>query len=144
MKTGKQGIELIKKFEGCKLLAYKCPAGIPTIGYGNTFYLDGKKVKIGDKISQQQAEDLLLNLLPKYEAIVNKKVTRQLKQNQFDALVSHTWNTGGSETLFKMANFNASNEVIKKWWDSHYIMGGGKQLKGLVNRRIEESNLYCL
>lgn len=144
MKTGKQGIDLIKKFEGCKLTAYKCPAGIWTIGYGNTFYQNGTKVKQGDKINQQQAEDLLMNLLPRYEAIVNKKVSRQLKQNQFDALVSHTWNTGGSETLFKMANLNASNITIKNWWDSHYIMGGGKVLKGLENRRKEESNLYCL
>ncbi|NDC31802.1 MAG: lysozyme, partial [Bacteroidetes bacterium] len=72
MKIGIRGLRLIKKFEGCKLTAYTCPAGLVTIGYGNTFYKDGSKIKLGDKITQQQAEDLLMDLLPQFEAIVNK------------------------------------------------------------------------
>ena len=72
MKTGINGIALIKQFEGCRLEAYKDSAGIPTIGYGNTYYPDGTKVKIGDKITQQRAEELLQVLLPHYEKIVLK------------------------------------------------------------------------
>ena len=74
MTTGSAGIKLIKKWESCKLESYKCPAGLWTIGFGNTFYEDGSKVKQGDKITQQRAEDLFKNLLPKFENIVNKKI----------------------------------------------------------------------
>ena len=142
MKTSKKGIELIKKWEGCKLDSYKCSAGHDTIGYGNTFYEDGKKVKVGDKITKQRAEELLANLLPKFEAIVNKKVTVPLAQNQFDALVSYTWNTGGSSTLFDMINKKASDKDIRTWFETKYITAGGKNMPGLVNRRKDEANLY--
>lgn len=139
MKTGTEGIKLIKFFEGCRLEAYKCPVGIATIGYGNTFYKDGKKVQIGDKITQQQAEDLLADLLPKYEAVVNRNLKVTLNQNQYDALVSFVWNTGGSQTLFKMINEKAD---VDKWWREHYITGGGKILPGLVKRRNAEADLF--
>jgi len=142
MKTSKKGIELIKKWEGCKLDSYKCSAGHDTIGYGNTFYEDGKKVKAGDKITKERAEELLANLLPKFEAIVNKKVTVPLAQNQFDALVSYTWNTGGSSTLFDMINKKASDKDIRTWFETKYITAGGKPLKGLIDRRKDEANLY--
>lgn len=145
MKTSVNGINLIKKFEGCKLNAYPDPGtgGDPwTIGYGNTFYSDGTKVKKGDKITQKQAEELLLMLLPRYEKIVIKNIKKPLTQNQFDALVSFCWNTGGSETLFKMINEQKSNDDIRQWYTTHYITGGGKVLKGLVNRRLDESNLF--
>jgi lysozyme len=142
MKTGKKGIELIKKWEGCKLNSYKCSAGHDTIGYGNTFYEDNTKVKPGDKITQQRAEELLSNLLPKFEAIVNKKVTATLTQNQFDALVSYTWNTGGSTTLFNLINEKSSDANIREWFETKYTTAGGKQLTGLVNRRKDEANLY--
>ena len=61
MKTSNEGIKLIKRFEGCKLKAYKCAAGVTTIGYGNTFYENGNKVLIQDVISQERAEELLLS-----------------------------------------------------------------------------------
>ena len=142
MKTGTKGIALIKKWEGCKLDAYVCAAGKNTIGFGNTFYEDGSKVKPGDKITQKRAEELLLNLLPKYEGVVKQKVKVPITQNQFDALVSHTWNSGGSSTLFNLVNTNAPKEEIKKWFETKYITGGGKVLQGLVNRRKEESDLF--
>lgn len=142
MKTGSKGISLIKKWEGCKLDAYVCAAGKNTIGFGNTFYEDGSKVKLGDKITQKRAEELLLNLLPKYEGVVKQKVKVPITQNQFDALVSHTWNSGGSSTLFNLVNTNAPKEEIKKWFETKYITGGGKVLQGLVNRRKEESDLF--
>jgi lysozyme len=135
-------INLIKKWEGCKLESYKCSAGHWTIGFGNTFYEDNTKVKQGDKITQKRAESLLINLLPKFESIVNKKITISLNQNQYDSLVSYTWNTGGSDTLFKMINKKASDKEIREWFETKYISANGKVLQGLVNRRKEEANLY--
>lgn len=140
MKTGTKGIELIKKFEGCELKAYVCPAGVVTIGYGNTFYENKAPIKMGDVITKERAEQLLMKLLPKYEATVNRNIKRPLTQNQYDALVSFCWNCGSSETLFKMVNSNDPNTVT--WWKTHYIKGGGVVLNGLVKRRAEEANLY--
>lgn len=142
MKIGIRGLGLIKKFEGCKLTAYNCPAGLVTIGYGNTFYKNGSKIKLGDKITQQQAEDLLIDLLPQFEAIVNKNIKIDLTQCQFDALVSFVWNCGKSETLFKLVN--SQSKDLKQWWEIHYTSGGGKVLQGLVNRRKEEAQLFYL
>ena len=103
MKISQIGIDLIKHFEGFISKPYLCPAGVATIGYGSTKYVDGKKVKLNDKaVNENEATLLLKNTLTIYENIVNKKVKVQLKQNQFDALVSHTYNTGGSNTLFNL------------------------------------------
>jgi lysozyme len=142
MTTGQKGIALIKKWESCRLTAYQCSAGKWTIGFGNTFYEDGSKVKQGDKITQARAEELFKNLLPKFENIVNKKIKLSLNQNQFDALVSHTWNTGGSDTLFDLVNRKAKDSYIRDWFETKYITANGKVLKGLVSRRKEEANLY--
>lgn len=142
MKTSISGVNLIKQFEGCELTAYICPAGVPTIGYGNTYYLNGSKVSKGDKITQKQADDLLMAILPKYENIVKTNVKVELNQNQFDALVSFCWNCGKSNNLFRLVNLQATDEVIYKWWTTHYITGGGKQLAGLVKRRKIEAELF--
>ena len=142
MTTGQKGIALIKKWESCRLTAYQCSAGKWTIGFGNTFYENGSKVKEGDKITQARAEELFKNLLPKFESIVNKKIKLSLHQNQFDALVSHTWNTGGSNTLFDLVNRKAKDSYIKDWFETKYITANGKVLKGLISRRKEEANLY--
>ncbi len=145
MKTSKIGIDLIKHFEGFKSKPYLCPAKIPTIGYGSTFYKNGKKVTLKDKpINEEEAEDLLKLILKSFELIVLKKIKVPLSQNKFDALVSHTYNTGGSDTLFKLINQNAPDDQIKKWFTTKYITGGGKRLQGLVNRRNAEANLYFL
>ena len=140
MKTGIEGIALIKKFEGCKLSAYKCPAGVMTIGYGNTFYENGKKILATDRITQARAEELLLSLLPRYETTVKRAIRIELTQNQFDALVSFCWNCGSSKTLFLKVNSKALDTNV--WWESHYITGGGKPLRGLVLRRKAESILF--
>jgi len=142
MKTSQKGIELIKQFEGCKLKSYKCPASVWTIGYGNTFYLDGSKVLMGQKISQVEADMLMLKLLPKYEATVIKNIKVTLNQNKFDALVSFCWNCGSSQTLFRLVNQKATDEIIYDWLINHYIMGGGKVLPGLVRRRRIEADLF--
>lgn len=142
MKTSQVGIDLIKSFEGCKLTAYKCSAGVNTIGFGNTYYTNGNKVKIGDKITQDEANKLFLDLLPKYEKTVLDAIKVPLTQNQFDALVSFCWNCGSSKTLFKMVNEKFSEMNIVNWLCSHYIMGGGKVLNGLVRRRKAEATLF--
>ena len=143
MKTSQIGINLIKHFEGFKAKPYLCPAKIPTIGYGATFYKDGKKVTLQDKpITEEGAEELLKLILKSFESIVMRKIKIPLKQCQFDALVSHTYNTGGSDTIFKLVNQNAPDEQIRKWFTTKYITGGGKRLQGLVNRRNAEAKLY--
>jgi lysozyme len=142
MKTSEEGKDLIKMFEGLRLKAYKCSAGVPTIGFGNTFYEDGTKVKMNDNITLERARELFELLLPKYEKIVLRKLNVQIKQNEFDALVSHTYNTGGSNTLFKLVNNKAPKEQIKNWFITKYITANGKKLKGLENRRLKEWELY--
>jgi lysozyme len=142
MKTSQTGVDLIKSFEGCKLNAYKCSAGVNTIGFGNTYYTNGNKVKLGDKITQDEANKLFLDLLPKYEKTVLDAIKVPLTQNQFDALVSFCWNCGSSKTLFSMINNKHSEMNIVNWLCSHYIMGGGKVLPGLVRRRKAEAVLF--
>jgi lysozyme len=139
MTTSVVGVALIKEFEGCKLNAYLCPAKKATIGYGNTFYSNGSKVKIGDVITQAQADELLRLILPEFESIVSKRIHVSLNQNQFDALVSHAFNTGGSDTLFKLVN---EGRDVRQWWTTRYIQGDGKVLAGLVRRRKAEYDLF--
>lgn len=142
MRISEEGKDLIKSFEGCRLNAYKCSAGVPTIGYGNTYYPNGDKVQMDDVITLQQAIELFDDLIVRYERIVNSKLKVEVKQNEFDALVSHTYNTGGSSTLFKLVNMKADKDKIKNWFTTKYITANGKRLKGLVIRRQKEWLLY--
>jgi len=145
MKTSQHGIDLIKLFEGCRLKAYVDPGtgGLPiTIGYGNTARKDGSKFKLGDVITQERANELFLELLPKYEATVIKNIKVILNQNQFDALVSFCWNCGSSQALFRLINQKATDEVIYDWWINHFVTGGGKLLPGLLKRRRKEADLF--
>lgn len=143
MKTSKKGMDFICSFEGLKLKPYLCSAGKATIGYGNTYYENGNSVKLTDpQITESRAKELFSLILPKYERIVIGKIKVPLTQNQFDALVSHTYNTGGSTTLFDLVNQNAPDAVIRNWFETKYIIGGGKVLKGLVRRRKAEADLF--
>ena len=145
-KTGKAGIEMIKTFEGFRGTPYKCSAGVPTIGYGATFYPGGKKVTMTDAaITEEQAVELLANMLVSFEKYVDSYCVDTITQNQFDALVSFAYNLGPanlkSSTLLKKVNANPNDESIKleflKW-----VKAGGKTLKGLVRRREAEAELY--
>lgn len=145
MELGINGTTLIKKYEGCKLKAYLCPAGIPTIGYGSTYFKDGTKVKIGDTITQEQANELFLDIVKDFVEAVNHLVKAPINQNQFDALVSLCYNIGSGNlqksSLLKKVNVNPSDTSISdsfKLWNK----GGGKVLSGLVARRKAESELY--
>jgi lysozyme len=137
---------MIKSFEGFRGTPYKCPAGIPTIGYGATFYPGGKKVTMTDAaITEEQATDLLAHMLVSFEKYVDSYCIDTITQNQFDALVSFAYNLGPanlkSSTLLKKVNADPNDESIRlefmKW-----VKAGGKTLKGLVRRREAEANLY--
>ena len=145
-KISQKGLDLIKRFEGLELKPYKCPAGIPTIGYGNTYYPSGAKVKLTDPaITQIVAEALLKFLLGSYEKDVDSFCRDDINQNQFDALTSFAYNCGSrnlkSSTLLKKVNANPADPTIKaeflKW-----NKGGGKVLPGLTKRRQAEADLY--
>lgn len=132
---------LLKKFEGCKLTAYRCPAGICTIGYGHTASAGAPPVKDGMTITQQQADDILSRDLVKFETAVHNMVHQPLNQHQFDVLVDFAYNAGignlQSSTLLKKVNAAKLDEVpaeLMKW-----TKGGGKVLPGLVRRRQAES-----
>jgi lysozyme len=141
MKTSTKGIDLIKEFEGLRLQAYQCPAGKWTIGYGTT-KINGQEVPQNLIISESQAKYLLQQDLIEFEKLVLQNITVQLNQNQFDALVSHTYNTGGSEILFDLINQSSPYEVIKNWMENSYITVDNKILNGLIRRRKAEADLY--
>jgi len=160
MRTDESGIDLIETFEGLHdgdltiigLQPKMCPAGIWTQGYGHAIvykgqFLKGKEnrdlaFKLYTLKNEDEAKALLIEDLLKYENKINREIKIKLNQNQFDALVSHTFNTGGSNTLFKLINEKADINIIKNWWTTKYISAGGKQLKGLILRRETEFNLY--
>lgn len=151
MKLSKQGDALIKSFEGLRLSAYRDSAGIWTIGYGSTRYHDGKAVKPGDKLAtQQQADALFTNTLGQFENAVNTFVKTALSQNQFDALVSFTYNTGiyalQKSTLLKKLNagdYNAAADQFLVWNKVTDATTGQKvTLNALVKRRAKERQLF--
>jgi lysozyme len=140
------GLNLIKSFEGLRLKPYKCSAGVPTIGYGNTFYESGKKVTLADTaITESRAIELLAWSLKKFEQYVDSYCRDDISQNQFDALVSFCYNLGPanlkSSTLLKKVNKDPNDPTIRaefmKW-----NKAGGKALAGLTRRRTAEADLY--
>lgn len=146
MKTSQKGVDLIKKYEGFSSRPYLCPAGVPTIGYGATYYPNGDTVKMTDPtIDEFQAENMLRHMLVRYENGVNRYVYRSINQNQFDALVSFAYNLGlgalKSSTLLKRVNNDPCDEDIKYQF-SRWVRADGKVLKGLKLRRKEEAELY--
>lgn len=134
MRTSQAGIDLIKKFEGCRLQAYLCQAGVPTIGYGHT-----AGVKMGQTITQVQAESFLRDDLVKFEQKVMKyDAIYHWNQNQLDALVSFAFNIGNVDQL--TANGTRSiTEIAAKM--VQYNKAGGKVLPGLTRRREMERDL---
>ena len=139
MKISLEGLSLIKIFEGCKLEAYKCSAGVWTIGYGHT-----TGVKEGDVCTQEEAEKLLRGDIFKFEEYVQDSVKVDLDQSQFDALVAWTFNLGPgnlrSSTMLKKLNNGEYESVpfeMRRW-----NKAGGKTLDGLIRRRQAESLLF--
>lgn len=140
MKTSQAGINLVKKYEGLSLKKYICPAGKPTIGYGHLI-LKGENLEV---ITQQQANDLLLQDLLKAERCIESNVKMHLTQPQFDALADFIFNLGcgnfKSSTLLKLINDEQhllAAEQFERWVNSN-----GKPLNGLIKRRAEEKELF--
>ena len=136
---------LIRKYEGCRLTAYQCPAGKWTIGWGSTFYQDGSSVKQGDVITQERADQLFIILLDQFSEEIKPLVRKDLNDNQFGALLSFAYNAGigafTRSTLRKMSFANPNNPQIRlefmKW-----VNRGTPFEKGLTIRRKAESDLY--
>jgi lysozyme len=137
---------LIAEFEGLRLKAYKCPAGVWTIGYGSTSYPDGSKVKRGDTCTKERALDLLLwyvavEMMPLFKRVVKAP----LNNNELCALLSLCYNIGNGafrkSTLLKKLNAGESRKTVAdqflKW-----NKGGGRVLAGLVRRREQERKLF--
>lgn len=134
------GVELIARYEGCRLYAYKCAAGVWTIGYGHT-----AGVKEGDLLeSEAEAKKLLIQDLEKYAGYVNHCIKKglisfRLNQNQFDALTSFAYNCGNG-SLQKLVSGRDAETIAEKLLQ--YNKGGGKVLAGLTRRREEERALF--
>ena len=143
-KTATRGIELIKNFEGLRTTAYKCPAGVWTIGYGHTGTVDGKLISGGMTITAAKATELLKKDLAEFEAAVNSSVTAPITQNMFDALVSFSFNVGAGalrrSALLRKLNAKDYNGAANEFplWNK----AGGKVLNGLVRRRKAEKELF--
>ena len=139
MQISEEGLSLIKKYEGCELKAYRCPANVLTIGYGHI-----KDVKEGDQITKEEANYMLQEEMIEYEGYVNDMVDVELNQSQYDSLCAWVYNLGPtnfqSSTLLKVLNEGKYNEIpqqIKRW-----NKAGGEVLNGLIRRRLAEALLF--
>jgi len=147
MKTNKAGIALIKKWEGCKLKAYKCQAGVWTVGYGHT-----DNVKSDTKITKAQAEEFLIKDLNYFENGVGYLIANALSENEFSALVSLAYNIGlrnlGQSSVLKCIKrgdrLGAANAILKWNKITHPVTKQLEFNQGLANRRIAEKDLFLL
>ena len=147
MKVSKKGLDLIKKEEGFRNHPYLDTAGVATIGYGNTYYQDGRKVKLNDTpITMSDATELLCDIVDEFEKGVHALTASvSLCQNQFDALVSFAYNVGlhafSGSTLLKRILKDPNDKDIDYQF-SRWNKAGGVESKGLKKRRNRESWLY--
>ena len=139
MKISEDGLELIKKFEGCETTAYQDSVGVWTIGFGHT-----KGVEEGQTCSIEDAESMLADEMDEYEGYINNMVKVELQQHEFDALVAWVYNLGptnlGESTMLKVLNggqFDRVPDEMNRW-----TRAGGKILEGLVRRRQAESLMF--
>lgn len=141
MKTNQAGLELIKSFEGLRLIGYRCPAGIPTVGYGHT----GPEVRVGRRITEEQANAYLINDLSRFERGVTDAIgTAPTTENQFSAMVSLAYNIGlgafGKSSVLR--HHRAGNRLRAAASFLMWVKAAGRTLKGLVRRRNAERKLY--
>ena len=154
MKLDSSGYKLIQDFEGLSLVPYLCGAGVPTIGYGNTYYPSGIKVTMADKpISLATASWMFRTIADRFAVDVDKLIKANINQNQFNAIASLAYNIGiGSEllnrkggfiksTLLKKVNINPSDPTIATEF-AKWNKVGGKVVNGLTKRRAVEAKLY--
>lgn len=146
MAPSKNCIDLIKKFEGFRSEAYQDSVGVWTVGYGSTMWPDGNKVQPGQKMTIQEAEAVMTwELERKGKVILSGLPTTIINQNQYDALLSFSYNLGVGallkSTLFKKLKVNPDDPSIRTEF-MRWVNAGGKKLNGLVRRREAEANLY--
>lgn len=141
MKINNAGLKLVKEFEGCRLTAYKCPAGVWTIGYGHTGKVDGKAICKGMTITEAKATELLKADMAKFEKAVSNcsALTFEPNENQFSALVSFAFNCGASN-LYQLVRGRSASAVADKML--LYKRASGKVLAGLLRRRQAERKLF--
>jgi lysozyme len=146
-----RGLNLIKEFEGCKLEAYLCPSGVPTIGIGATYYKDGRKVQLGDRITQKEADELFKFMIenkfePQVRMILGEELNAILPKECKDALVSFCYNCGtgafSKSTLLKKIRADKNDLVSIKNEFLKWNKSNGKVLNGLTRRRNAEFELY--
>lgn len=140
MKTDKNGKDLIKSFEGLRLQAYTCPAGVLTIGYGHT-----KGVRPGMTVTEEQAEELLDSDLAEVDNAISRLVTTDISQAQHNALADFIFNVGEtnfrSSTLLKKINGGSGDAEIADEF-RRWVYSGNKILGGLKTRREAEAQLW--
>lgn len=146
MKLDEAGYKLIMQFEGLVLNPYLDSIGVPTIGYGSTYYENGNKVKMTDPpITKERAFQLFKHEADKFAVKVDALVKPELKQNQFNAVVSLAYNIGlgnfGKSTLLKKVNATPNDATISTEF-ARWNKAGGKVIAGLTNRRKLESKTY--
>ena len=154
MTLDNKGVLLIAQFEGLRLKPYLCSAGVPTIGYGSTFYPSGRKVTMRDKpITQETAFWMLKQVANMFAKDVDSLVTSNINQNQFNALVSFAFNLGsdidadnipeglGDSRLLRRVNANPNDPEIAREFVK-WNKAGGRVLDGLTKRRLKEAELY--
>jgi lysozyme len=140
MRTNEAGLRIIKESEGCELTAYRCPAGIWTVGWGST----GADVREGMAITAEQAEARLLKDVARAEEAVRSMVSVPLNENQFSALVSLVFNLGSGKIRFStlinklnVADYQGAANEFPRW-----VYAGGRKLAGLELRREKERSLF--
>jgi lysozyme len=146
MKLDSAGQSFIRGEEGDKLAPYLDSRGVPTIGYGNTYYEDGTHVEMTDlPITQEQADELWLSIIKQFETGVTGLVRSNINQHQFNALVSFSENEGlgklKTSTLLQKVNVNPADPSIRNEF-MKWVYSGGAKVDGLVNRRQAEVKLY--
>lgn len=137
MNINEEGLRIIETFEGLRTVAYLCPAGIPTIGYGHI-----KNVHLGDTITRDEAETLLkidLKAFENHVNEVNEKYNYNFNENEFSALVSFAFNVG---SIWQLTNYGRRNKLEISDKMMEYNKGNGVVLAGLVRRRMEERKLF--
>jgi lysozyme len=145
MQMTEEGLALIRRFEGFRGEAYRCPAGVWTIGYGHTSQAGPPRVVAGMRMSEAEARDVLARDVAGFARAVERAVTREISPQQFSALVSFTFNVGpqafSRSSVLRAVNdgdFDAVPERLKLW-----VKARGRTLPGLVRRRAAEAELFA-
>lgn len=145
MQLVKEAVDITKHFESCLLTSYQKKNDVPTIGWGSTYYKNGNRVKLGDTITQTEADDLLMFIMNQTASTVKTLVKSNVSDNMFSALVDFAYNLGTDKlrksTLLKKVNTNPLDVSIRdefmKW-----VYQAGIILPGLVKRRKADADLY--